>query len=363
MRQRRKQPRSARVICDRSSIARTSLQASYTLGLLSGCSSVTAMAEQGLLPVSQQHACRLLARNPAPYQSALARRLPDAPEGWFLAVDLLTVRHEGNSVEGVGRQFDSSRKAVSWGHTFTSSALVAFGQDPYLLSCDPYLSERMATHTYPKLTPSEALLNVAGDVLTAGYRPAALLADAQFSSCLTMRRLKALGLPFVMRFKKSNKVLADTQLIKAAELAERYPPGRARWYPKLKRYVKRLEVVIDTLGVVDLLLVWKAQGVSWYLTVLVSTLPGGVQAVMQAWNARWSQAVSHRTRKQSLALGSCQCLAFAAHLQHADLVLEAFNLMRAERAFQPGLSWKEARTSAAKRLGSLVLTGESRVAA
>lgn len=346
-----------------SSIAISSLQKGYTLGLLSGCTSVTDMAERGFLPVSKQYACRLLAADPTPHQSALQRRLSDAPNGWLLAVDLLTVRHEGPRIEGVGRQHDSTRKDMSWGHTFTSSALVAPGQDPYLLRCDPYLSERMATQTYPKLTPSEALLNVVGDVITTSYEPTAVLADAQFCSRLTMRSLKAMGVAFVMRFKKSNKVMADAQILKASELAERYPPGLARWYRNLKRYVKRVEVVIEEVGVVDLLLVWKAQGVGWHLTVLVSTLPGGVQAVMRAWNARWSQEVSHRTRKQSLALGSCQCLAFAAHLQHADLVLEAFNLMRSERAAQPGVTWKVARSLAAERLRKSVLTGESRVAA
>lgn len=346
-----------------SSTALPSLQRSYTLGLLSGCESVTDMAERGILPVSKQYACRLLARDPAPHLHALDRRLPAAPQNWLLAVDLLTVRHEGPRIEGVGRQHDSTRKGMSWGHTFTSSALVTPGEDPYLLRCDPYPSARMATPAYPKLTPSEALLNVVGDVITTGYKPTAVLADAQFCSRLTLRSLKAMGVPLVMRFKKSNKVMADAQILKASELAERYPPGRARWYPKLKRYVKRVEVVIEEVGVVDLLLVWKAQGVGWHLTVLVSTLPGGVQAVMDTWNARWAQEVSHRTRKQRLALGSCQCLAFAAHLQHADLVIDAFNLMRFERQVRPGTTWKVARSLAAERLRSAVLTGETQVAA
>lgn len=88
--------------------------------------------------------------------------------------------------------------------------------------------------------------------------------------------------------------MVDAQLVKASELAERYPPGRAQWYPKLKRYVKRAFVIIEEVGVVDLLLVWKAQGVGWHLTVLVSTPPGGVQAGMNAWHARWLQKVVAR---------------------------------------------------------------------
>lgn len=220
------------------------------------------MAEQGLVPVSKPYACRLLARASAPHHPALQRRLPDAPNGWLLAVDLLTVRHAGPRSEGVGRQHDSTRKGVSGGHTF-SSALVAPGEDPYLLRCDPYPSARMATQAYPKLTPSEALVNVVGDVITTGYKPAAVLADAQVCSRLTRRSLKPMGRPFVRRFKR--KVMIDAQVVKASELAERYPPGRARWYPKLKRYVKRVAVVIEDVGVVDLLLVWQAQGLSLVL--------------------------------------------------------------------------------------------------
>lgn len=297
------------------------------------------MSERGFLPVSKQYTCRLLARDPAPHQHALHRRLPDAPKGAFLAGDLLTVRHEGQQIQGVGRQHDSSRKALSWGHTFTSSALVRPGEDPFVLRCDPFLTARMSTAVYPHLSPSEALLNVVGDVITTGYEPAGVLADAQFCSRLSMRSLKA------------------------KDLAERFRPGQARWYPKLRRYVKRIKVVIPEVGVVDLLLVWKAQGVGWYLSVLVSTLPRGVQDVVRAWNARWSLEVSHRFRKQSLGLGSCQCLSFAAHLMHADLVISAFNLVREERCSQPGLAWKAARGLAAERLRKCVLTGISRIVA
>lgn len=126
-------------------------------------------------------------------------------------------------------------------------------------------------------------------------------------------------------------------------LAERFLPGQARWYPKLRRYIKRLEVVLEAVGVVELLIVWKAQGTSWHLTTLISTLKVGVQEVFKAWSARWSLEVSHRLRKQNLALGACGCLAYAAHLQHAELVTEAFNLMRYERQRTPGLTWKQAQ--------------------
>ena len=70
----------------------------------------------------------------------------------------------------------------------------------------------------------------------------------------------------------------------------------------------------------QLLMVWKAQGFGWHLTTLISCLTAGIQEVFKSWSARWSLEVSHRLRKQNLALGACQCLTYAAHLQHAELV-------------------------------------------
>lgn len=306
---------------------------------------------------------RLLARAPAPFDHALDRRLPAAPQGFFLAGDLVTIQHEGPRIEGVGRHYSSASKSMFWGHSFTSSALVAPGEDPFVLRCDPFPDARMATRTYPKLTPSEALLNITGDLVVAGYELAAVLADAQFCGRLTLRTLKAMRVPFVMRFRTNAKVLFEAQTVRVRELTQRFQPGRARWYPKLQRYVKRVSVMIPEVGDADLLLVWKWQRGGWYLMALVSTFEGGVQAVVNAWNARWSLEVSHRTRKQNLGLGRCQCRAFASHLQHADLVMDAFNLVRAERARRPGLTWRAAQRLAAKRLKRAMVTGKSSIAA
>ena len=340
-----------------------SVAAGYTLGLLRRCTSVQDMSSKGFLPVGRHQVCRLLARDPAPHEHALDRRLPEAPQGFFLAGDLVTIQHEGPRIEGVGRHYSSARKGMFWGHTFTSSALVAPGEDPFVLRCDPFPDARMATRTYPKLTPSEALLSIAGDLVLAGYELAGVLADAQFSGRLTLRTLEVLRVPFVMRFRTNAKVMFDTQIVRVRELAERFRPGRARWYPRLQRYVKRVSVVIPEVGEVDLLLVWKWQRSGWYLTALVSTLPGGVQAVVNAWNARWSLEVSHRTRKQNLGLGRCQCRAFASHLRHADLVMDAFNLVRAERSRRPGLTWRAAQLGAAERLAGSMVTGTDSIAA
>ncbi len=91
---------------------------------------------------------------------------------------------------------------------------------------------------------------------------------------------------------------------------------------------------------------------------------------MRLTYARWSLEVSHRLRKQNLALGSCQCLSYAAHLQHAELVSRAFELMCQERQQTPDLSWKLAQQHAATTLRNALLytkfggaTGGSRLAA
>lgn len=221
----------------------------------------------------------------------------------------------------------------------------------------------MSTELYPGITATEAMLSVAGDVVTAGIKVSALRVDAEFTTRLGLRSLKHLPLAFVGRFRSNAKVMFETQRVRVNDLAERFKPGKARWYLKLKRYIKRLEVVLAEVGTVELLIVWKAQGFGWHLTTLISTLKVGVQEVFKAWSSRWSLEVSHRLRKQNLALGSCQCLAYAAHLQHAELVNQAFELIRQQRQQTPGLSWKQAQHQAAANLESALLTENSRLAA
>jgi hypothetical protein len=321
------------------------------------------MAERGLLPFGKSYACKLLAQDPTPHKDALAQRLAAAPQGAYLAVDLLKIEHQGEHIEGVGRCYDSNRKGVMWGHTLVSSGLVTLGKDPYLLRCNPFPDEQMSTERYPRLTATEAMLTVAGDVVSAGVKVKALLVDAEFTTRLGLRSLKQLPLAFVGRFRSTAKVMFEAQQIRVKDLAKRFLPGKARWYPKLRRYIKRLEVVLAEVGVVQLLIFWKAQGFGWHLTTLISTLKTGIQQVFKAWSARWSLEVSHRLRKQSLALGGCQCLTYAIHLQHAELVTEAFNLIGQERQQTPGISWKLAQHRAAKNLRNALLTGGSRLAA
>jgi hypothetical protein len=73
------------------------------------------MAERGLLPFGKAYACKLLAQDPTPHKEALARRLAAAPQGAYLAVDLLQVEHQGERIEGVGRCYDTNSKVVMWG--------------------------------------------------------------------------------------------------------------------------------------------------------------------------------------------------------------------------------------------------------
>ncbi len=145
------------------------------------------------------------------------------------------------------------------------------GEDPYLLRCDPFPDVLMSTELYPRLTATEAMLSVAGDVVSAGIKVKTLLVDAQFTTRLGLRSLKQLPLAFVGRFRSNAKVMFEAQQIRVKDLAKRFLPGKARWYPKLRRYIKRLEVVLAEVGVVELLIVWKAQGFGWHLTTLIST--------------------------------------------------------------------------------------------
>jgi hypothetical protein len=161
------------------------------------------MSERGLLPCCKAYACKLLAQNPTPHQDAIARRLEAAPQGAYLAVDLLKVEPHGERIEGIGRGYDSElgptgralpvlgSKAVIWGHALVSSALVTLGKDPYLLRCDPFADERMSTACYPRLMATEAMLTVAGDVVSADMDVKAPLVDAQFTTSIGLRSLKA----------------------------------------------------------------------------------------------------------------------------------------------------------------------------
>lgn len=59
----------------------------------------------------------------------------------------------------------------------------------------------------------------------------------------------------------------------------------------------QLAVVLEEVEVVELLIIWKAQGAGWHLITLISTLKAGIQEVFKAWSSLWSLEVSHQLRK------------------------------------------------------------------
>jgi len=200
----------------------------YVAGLLSGLSSLRDMVLEGLLCLSLSQSSRLLKGS---FDDDWQDRLAETPKGAYLAVDFVKVKHIGESMEGVDRQH--SHEGLIWGHRYLSSALVfADGQDPYMLRLDPSPTKRMATEDYPYLTASEAMLSVTGDVLVSGYELEGVLVDAEFTSKLTLRSLKHFPVGIIGRFKSNTNVSFEEQELKAADLAQQFPPGRSRYYRK-----------------------------------------------------------------------------------------------------------------------------------
>ena len=231
------------------------------------------------------------------------------------------------------------------------------------LQLAPFPTEQMATPTYPRLSATEGMLNIVGDVIEAGYEVKAAVFDAQFSTRLGLRSLKFMPIAFVGRFRTDAWVFLGRERVQVRTLAERYRPGRSRWYKRFGWYAKRLEVWLAEVGRVDLVLVWKGKGTDWECFALISSVHGGVQSVLNIWKLRWDLEWSHRLYKQNLGLGKCQCRRFSSQLKHADLVLDAFLRVRAERLFSPLLSWRRAQERVAMVRRNLVLTGSSRIEA
>lgn len=267
-----------------------SLHDGYVAGLLAGLKSLREMVRAGFVCFSLTHSCRLMKL--AGQNERWRERLANAPPGGYLAVDFIKVKHDGAWIEGVDRQF--SHAGIIWGHRYTTSAIVYPDvQDPYLLRADAAPSARMASQAYPYLTASEAMLNVVGDVLVSGYRLQGVLVDAEFTSKLTLRSLPHFPVGIVGRFRSTTKVLYQGQHLAAQTLAEQFKPGQARYYPKLRCYAKRLTVMLCEVGKVDLIIIWSAHKDGWRLSILVSTITAGVQALIKAFKARWGLEIDH----------------------------------------------------------------------
>lgn len=338
-----------------SRTALSSLREGYIAGLLSGKKSLRAMVSTGLIGMSLSHSCRLMQKA---HPDTWRERIHAAPAGGYLAVDFVKVKHEGKRIEGVDRQY--STQGVIWGHRLLSSGLVySDGRDPYLLGLEGTVSRRHASALYPYLSASETLLGVAGDVAATEYELKGVVVDAEFITRLSLRSLLQLAVGVIGRFKSNNNVRYQGQTIKARDLAKQFPPGRARYYRKLKCYAKRLTVTLAQVGSVELIIVWfaHAKRTGWKLCLLVSTLEHhGVQALIKAFKARWGLEVSHRILKQNLALAHCQCLRFLAQRHHADFCVSALLRIRNIRQTNPSLSWKQAQQLAALDATNALLT-------
>lgn len=336
--------------------AKQSLNDGYVAGLLSGLKSLRDMVATGLLGLSLSYSCRLMKE--ADQVECWHERLADAPAGGYLAVDYVKVRHEGEKIEGVDRQY--SHQGVIWGHRLLSSAVVyTDGCDPSLLSLKGAVTQVHASDSYPYLNGSEAMLSVAGDASMTDYDLKGVVVDAEFTSKLSLRSLAQLELGIIGRFRSTTKVSYQGQSLQARHLAAQFPVGKARYYRKLKCYAKRLSVELADVGLIDLVIIWYPQRhkPGWQLCILVSTLKDhGVQALIKAFKARWGLEVSHRTLKQNLALESCQCFSFTAQLRHADFCVAAWHHLRQLRQMYPALSWKQAQQLAAQIAKNALVT-------
>jgi|GEM_PF-4007577 len=158
----------------------------------------------------------------------------------------------------------------------------------------------------PAKTPQEAATDAVWDLLGMGYRPLAGVADGQGVRATFAQTMRHQGPAFVGPLGGRTRVAWEGQTYRAKDLLGAYPPGKAGHYWALGVYARRRSGVFwSTVGVVDLVLVWRAWGEAWEGLVLVSTLEGGVQGVRRVWFARWEREVAHRTYKRGLGLGGC----------------------------------------------------------
>jgi len=141
------------------------------------------------------------------------------------------------------------------------------GSTIYPLRLEPFPSLEMATPWYPLLTPSEGLLNIVGDLQLAGYTLEGGVADAQMLNRLGMRSLNwmEVPLPFLARIRSNTKVFYGQERLSIKHLADRFRPGKARYYQRLGWYAKKLWVFLPGVGHLHLLLIWKAQGYDFQL--------------------------------------------------------------------------------------------------
>lgn len=334
------------------------IQTIITHGLLaSPRKTLNGMFEHGLLPYSPSYAARSLA-NTVPDANAIKHRASNAPPGAFLVVDLTPAPHAGQSMEGVDFVYSSVSKRPILGLEFVSSALVyPSGIDPIPLRLEPFISPQLQTDAFPSRSPTRALLDTVLHLRDQGVKFKATVVDAGFITKEALVKLNAQALPIIGRIRTNLIVEFEGERVRIGLLAQRFKPGKARYYKRFDWYAKRVQVVLPGVGELDLIVGWRRIGTERELFVLVSTLVGGVQEVLGAWRHRWDLACLHRLYKQNLGLGMCQARSFSSQVCWVDLVLDAALLARSERLLSPGLAWRVVQARAAVKLGKAVLTG------
>jgi hypothetical protein len=265
-------------------------------------------------------------------------------------------------MQGVDLVYSSVSKRPALGLEFVSSALVyPSGIDPIPLKLEPFISPNLQTDAFPSRTPTQALLDTVQHVRDQGVKFKATVVDAGFITKEVLVKLNTQELPIIGRIRTNLIVEFEGEHLRIGVLAQRFRPGKARYYARFDWYAKRVRVGLAGVNEVDLIVCWRRIGGERELFVLVSTLVAGVQEVLGAWRHRWDLECLHRLYKQNLGLGACQARAFSSQVRWVDLVVEAALLARAERLVSPGLAWRVAQARAAVRFEKAVLTGGWRV--
>jgi hypothetical protein len=346
------------------------IQAQVTLSLLEQTpSSLNQLFADNRLPFSISHACQTMKQELHPGRTESLKRCQIANSGGFLAIDFVILKHLGLELEGLSFNYASTAKQPILSHSFVSSAIVypkdrfgqAFDAIPYRL--EPHISQSLAISEYPYRTATQEMLEVVKQAKEDQIPFEGVLVDGEFTSKEALIGLAKISVPIIGRFRTDVKVKFEDESLSVKTLAQRFLPGKSRYYKRFECYAKRVKVNIVEVGCVELIIIWKRTSNGLDLCVLVNTYSGGLQTILAAWKARWALEVCHRLYKQNFGLGKCQARAFSTQLMHASLVLRAYYEVRSLRAIEAGLSWRVAQARAAELFRKAVLTEFPRVAA
>ena len=348
----------------------TQIQDQITLSLLENKpSSFNQLFASNRLPCSVSHACQTVKTEIHPGRTASLERCRAAPKGGFLAIDFVIVKHTGLMIEGLSFNYASTQKRPISSHALVSSGIVypkdrsGYAPDPIPHRLEPHISKLLATPDYPHQTASQEMLLTAIQARKDGIPFEAVLVDGEFTSKESLNGLAQAGIAIIGRYRTDVKVAFEDETLSVKALAQRFPPGKARYYAHFGCYVKRVKVLLPDVGEIALVFIWKRVSDGLDLCVLVSTYEGGIQTILAAWKARWALEVCHRLYKQNFGLGKCQAQSFAVQLLHSSLVLRAFHEVCLVRRLEPFLTWRVAQVKTAEKFKNTVLTVYSGVAA